>query len=210
MKRISSLLLQEPFFGRVIPVDARAMTAAQARKPLLEIKHRIGKPPLCFSLESWHTDAASNVVVGRWLSPVDDPFGHPPGSFSFGVWWKSQHLGAYRLHGPAGNLVGYRFDVCKDVRLSSCKDQGDSVEFCDLVVDFFLWPNASGELTAEQGTTFEDLDELDDFRRQGLVSAEDSRIVELCVHQATVSPHLLQRAVDEAIDMATLQLLANP
>src|SRR4051812_20773591 len=63
----------------------------------------------------------ASVVVIRYEIPGGGgaglPIAIPPGSHSFGIFWKRRTYNCYRLTGPNGAVLAYRFDAVTSVRI---------------------------------------------------------------------------------------------
>jgi predicted RNA-binding protein associated with RNAse of E/G family len=135
--------------------------------------------------------------VGRWLPSEGKNYNMPLGSFSWGVWWKEEDIGAYRLHDPHGNLISYRFDVLKDVRMIKI-DSNDLIQFSDLVVDLWLWPDEEGKVSPGD-VQVEDLEELENLKKAGSISLADSQLIDRVVKDVREQPQRFVDLVDRSI-----------
>ena len=204
------ILWKDPPFGRVFDVPKSAETIARAYKPLLERKHSLVKPSATYSIENW-SNPKSDAVVGRWMAPTENPFRMPYGSYSWGVWWPGQHLGAYRFHGSSGNLVCYRFDICSEVKRTETAES-TALEYSDLFVDIWIWPSHEGKIISPSIAssfspdviTIEDWDEFESAMSNNRLSQLDVQIVHETVRQLTLHPQEIISRVDHAIDTAIL------
>jgi hypothetical protein len=169
--------------------------------------------------------------VGRWVSSGDTEFGSPVNSYSWGVWSINgplKNIGTYRMHDMHGNLLAYRLDILKDVTIqassslsshstphstSSCHPIEDRIEFSDLVVDCWLWPEEEdGRIRIRpQDTTVDDLEELHSTREQGqgLLSAGDVALINDTLFDILEDPREVVAAVDVAIAEAKHQAAAG-
>lgn len=183
-----------------------ALKAIEARPKLIEIKHRIGKPVLKFPLENWMVD--DQVCVGRWVQTNDASYGSPVGGYSWGVWWTESlqqgkvGVGAYRIHDNFGNLIAYRLDILKNTKINK-----NTVEFTDLIMDAYLWPQEvlSNDICATVDTlevTVEDEDELEQLESCGDVSASEGAVIRSVIKDVISHPSKYRDAVDTAIDTA--------
>lgn len=169
--------------------------SVRGKGKLEEVKHRIGKSTQKFFIENWkHTD---NVCVGRYVPEEDTAYGSLKGSYSWGVWWKDADIGVYRIHDPYGNLVTYRIDILDNVILRK-EDSLDIIEFRDLIVDCWMWPDDHGNISAGN-TTIDDLDELDDARSKGLISIAECDNISSIVFDVLSDPLKHINLVDNAI-----------
>lgn len=116
------------------------------------------------------------------------------------------------MHDRHGNLLAYRLDILKDVVIrqagsssgNSIESSAESrVEFTDLVVDCWLWPDQQGQVLARD-ITVEDEEELRRLRAGGLLSHEDAALVQDTLRRVLrdPGPQLVAAAVDEAIAQA--------
>jgi len=120
------------------------------------VKRKLDGAETRFDIELWaHTD---KVVVGRWVAVPSQPtYGLSHGTYSWGVYplqaaAAGVSWGAYRLHTSDHALLGYRFDVLHNVRVTSIPGGGCEVVFDDLLLDFRVSPDGV--------VTVEDEDEL--------------------------------------------------
>ena len=110
------LTLWKMFAGklpRAETLESTLVQAVQSKTAITEQKLRVGKAPQEFTLENWlHCSSERHMLpcVGRWVNPN-------AASYSWGVWWADSDVGIYRMHDRHGNLLAYRFDVLKDVRI---------------------------------------------------------------------------------------------
>ena len=206
------------------------LKSVSSNGPLDEIKHRIGKSSQLFPLENWvHND---QMCVGRWVGQSSGIGSKTPaGAYSWGIWWKSCNLGAYRIHDPYGNLLAYRLDVLKDVRIrknvspaatpaaataglpgGTILHRGgkvDLVEFCDLVVDIWIWPDEAG-MIGDGDITVEDLDEFDEMQRKGVLSTADSLLINTAIHGVLEDPSIIVQDINATVDLAITHNAKSP
>lgn len=83
---------------------------------------------------------------------------------SEGYYWQGRNYLIYKMFRD-GELVGHRFDVCKDVTFGP-----DCVDWTDLILDFFLTP--AGELEVH------DEDEVQEAGREGRLTPGDLEVIE--------------------------------
>ena len=81
-----------------------------------------------------------------------------------GYFWQGRNYLVYKMFNQSGELVGNRFDVCRDVRFGA-----DSVDWTDLILDFFVTPQ--GELRVLDET------EVEEAVQNGVLSPEDQEII---------------------------------
>jgi hypothetical protein len=179
----------------------------QARPPLIEIKNSFNSKEKSFQLENWFH--STELCVGRWLpSSTSHSYQMPIGSYSWGVWRKDLNVGVYRIHDRYGNLIAYRVDILRDVEMrkkkafSSSSLSSDSIQFFDLVVDLWLWPNDEGKVTEKEQVAVEDLDELSELKACGLVSDGDSQLIDETLCAVRSHPQRYVDLVDESIQRA--------
>ena len=176
-------------------VSHRAESAARSRKPLVETKHRIMKSTQRFNIENWiHTP---EMCVGRFVAAEDTVYGSLKGSFSWGVWWKDENIGAYRIHDPFGNLITYRLDILRDVKMTSASDH-DIIEFSDMIVDCWIWPDSDGAID-KKDITVDDLDELKSAREAGKVRVQDYIMINNVTWDVLSHPQKYVTMIDVAI-----------
>lgn len=182
------------------------------KKSLLEIKQTFQKKKKQFQLENWFL--SNNICVGRYLANKNDNYSMKYGSYSWGVWFKHTNYGTYRIHDSYGNLLAYRFDVLKDIQIIPSNDnenhdnnhdnnihKQDIIQFFDLIVDLWVWPDENGNINPLE-TTLEDLEELSELQDKGIVNEDDSKIIEKTVSELLFDPLKYTKLVDDAIDQA--------
>lgn len=91
-------------------------------------------------------------------------FFFPAGSFTIGFFWAGRHYNLYRITGPGGAVIVYRFDVVDAVRITPTH-----VSYTDLLLD--LWVTPDGHLRVE------DEDEVKAATAAGLLSARRQQII---------------------------------
>ncbi|MBI5947820.1 MAG: DUF402 domain-containing protein [Chloroflexi bacterium] len=84
----------------------------------------------------------------------------PPGSVSYGYFWKRRPYNLYRMKRADGSLIAHRFDAVADVSLGP-----EVVSYRDLILDWWVLPG--GEIVEE------DRDELDAMVAAGSVPPGD-------------------------------------
>ncbi len=163
---------------------------------LREVKERLdGTVKARFSLEHWLTmpaageGANANMAVGRWLA-TEDAYGLKKGSYSWGVWWRDENLGIYRIHNPDHALRAYRIDVLSMQNLTD-----DQVHFRDLLLDAYVYPRDGGTCDVE----FEDEDEVAAAVAAGHMTAAQHAICETAKQLLQNSPHDIVAKTDQAI-----------
>ncbi len=182
--------------SEIIPANQVAVVQKN-RAPLNEVKLRVKKSMQQFRIENWML--SDHVCVGRWLAEDGNSFGAPGGSYSWGVWWRDQNFGAYRIHDTFGNLVAHRLDILKEVQIRDI-DGNCSVQYTDLVVDLWLWPSAAGNSNVE--VVVEDLDEFEAYRESNDISTVDTELVRATLANILSSPHSIINKIDSAIEAA--------
>ncbi len=88
----------------------------------------------------------------------------PSGATTFAVFWEGANYLTYRIMDADGHLIGYRFDVCKEVYITE-----EAVKWTDLVLD--VWVDSSNHLT------FMDEEEVIELQDKGLISQEDGETI---------------------------------
>ncbi|MGI8927063.1 MAG: hypothetical protein ACR2HN_10520 [Tepidiformaceae bacterium] len=89
------------------------------------------------------------------------PLQVPPGSISYGYFWKRRPYVIYRMKSPMGALLAHRFDAVTAVQLTP-----DSVTYRDLALDWWVLPG--GEIIEE------DREEFESLCAEGVLTAADS------------------------------------
>ena len=110
------------------------------------------------------------VAVLRFLVPPESNYvvhdaAISPGSATLAVFWEGANYLVYKMIDSSGALIGYRFDVCKDVDITL-----DKVKWTDLVLDAWVATTSS--------IVFLDEDEVVELRVSGLISDKDYKIIE--------------------------------
>ncbi|MBM2826794.1 MAG: hypothetical protein HW403_858 [Dehalococcoidia bacterium] len=80
------------------------------------------------------------------------------------VFWRDRAYLLYKMLDDGGGLIGYRFDVCRDVAI-----EGNTVAWTDLVLD--AWVDSDGILQ------FLDEGEVSVLVKQAVISEADLRII---------------------------------
>lgn len=102
-----------------------------------ETKVRLDGSEVSFDCELLALDSHLAVVLFRVKagSSFKTPVKFPPGSLSYGYFWKRRTYNAYRILGPDGTLIAHRFDAVTDVAISR-----EEVRYRDLVLDWWVLP----------------------------------------------------------------------
>ncbi len=102
-----------------------------------ETKVRLDGTEVSFECELLALDSHRAVVLFRVPggSSFNTPVRFPPGSLSYGYFWKRRGYNAYRILGPDGALIAHRFDAVTEVSLSR-----DEIRYRDLVLDWWVLP----------------------------------------------------------------------
>tara|TARA_B100001123_G_scaffold422145_1_gene530657 strand:+ start:1501 stop:2031 length:531 start_codon:yes stop_codon:yes gene_type:complete len=108
--------------------------------------------------------ASSSLVVVSYVmrqggSVFGTPIDIPPGSVSYGYFWRFRPYTVYRMR-ESDRIVAHRFDAVAGVRL-----RPGEVSYRDLALDWWLTPE--GDLIEE------DRDEFEAFRDKGTFSPSD-------------------------------------
>lgn len=112
--------------------------------------------------------AERGLLVVRFEHPAEGGaggFSFPPGSVTFGFFWRRRHYSLYRIVRPDGSLIAHRFDVIDEVRLEPAQ-----VEYLDLLLD--VWVSPEGRVAVE------DEGEVALFARRGLLRPGQVRLIE--------------------------------
>lgn len=108
--------------------------------------------------------AVVRFVMAKGGEIFGTPIHVPPGSVSYGWFWRRRPYNLYRMHTLDGALIAHRFDAVADVALSD-----GVVEYRDLALDWWIAPD---------GTIIEeDRDEFDELVLAGRVSDRDAAAV---------------------------------
>ncbi len=108
--------------------------------------------------------ASSSLVVVSYVmrqggAVFGTPIDIPPGSVSYGYFWRARPYTVYRMR-DGDRIIAHRFDAVTGVRLRE-----GQVSYRDLALDWWLTPE--GELIEE------DRDEFEELCRDGAFSAAD-------------------------------------
>jgi hypothetical protein len=185
-------------------------TASNALSPILsynikenltEIKHRVGKSSQTFQLENWHH--TPELCVGRWVAKKASlQYKTPIGAYTWGVWWKDQDIGAYRIHDPLHNIIAYRLDIIKDVKIIK-QNNNDIIEFLDMIIDIWLWPDNNGKISNScYDITIEDLNEMKELYQKNSLRSDEVSQIENMMKYVILHPDKIVNNIDQAIDSA--------
>jgi hypothetical protein len=102
-----------------------------------EVKVRLDGSEVAFDCELLGLSPNVAVVLFRIPggSSFHTPVHFPPGSLSYGYFWKRRPYNAYRIIGPDGSVIAHRFDAVTDVSLSP-----GEIRYRDLVLDWWILP----------------------------------------------------------------------
>ncbi|MCX6023193.1 MAG: DUF402 domain-containing protein [Chloroflexi bacterium] len=132
-----------------------------------EIKQRLdGSRQVFYCDVVW---LGGDAAVLKFVATMDystNPSADLPHKFTEGYFWQGRPYLMYKMFGDVDQLIGYRFDVCTDVRITS-----DAVRWTDLLLDFWVDP----ELTSSR---FMDEDELATATARGLLTPEHLAVVD--------------------------------
>ena len=170
----------------------RRASSSTTRPVLEELKVKLDGTEHRFALELWLW-APSDVVVGKWTAPGANAYGIPAKSTSWGVWPLGTHQswGAYRIHGPDGVVLKYRFDALENAR--AIDGEPRCVAFDDLLLDITV---ASGEVIVE------DEDEVEAASVSGALRPEQLRSVRAFQAAFIANPTAFLSEVDAHITAA--------
>ena len=170
-----------------------ALPLAPQRR-IMEVKEKLDGTVLRFDLECWLQ--TPDLMVGRWVAEAGNPVGAPPGTTSWGVWWRSRPCGAYRLHEPDGALRAYRLDALERVRIGV-----DEVRYRDLLLD--AWIDRDGVARVE------DEEEVAAAVAAGTMTSHQHRRVR-CMREIILRrPEAIVARVDEAVEAAIAAVRAG-
>jgi hypothetical protein len=105
--------------------------------------------------------------VGRRHKPLTDgPLYLPAGEFvTLAFFWEGRHYLIYKLLSPSGKLLGHRFDICEDVRITQA-----TIHWKDLVLDLWVDPFEQIHVLDE--------DEVEEHKARGLLSPQQLNIIQ--------------------------------
>ncbi len=137
----------------------------QPARAVLETKHTLDGRAQTFSCSAVLLSERLAVVRFEHSGAREvGGFRIPAGSHTLGFFWRWRPYNCYRMAGPDGRVIAYRFDVVDRVRISA-----DHVSYHDLLLD--IWVSPAGE------TSVEDEDEVEAATAAGLLSrAQRERI----------------------------------
>lgn len=110
---------------------------------ILETKRTLDGRIQTFECAALHLTRSLAIV--RFDHPAERRAGRfhfPAGSHTLGYFWTRRNYNCYRIVGPSGVVIAYRFDVVDQVRI-----RPGHVEYRDLLLD--LWLSPDGEITIE-------------------------------------------------------------
>jgi len=109
-------------------------------------------------------------LMAKGGSIYGTPIEVPPGSVSYGFFWRRRPYNLYRMRDPAGAIIAHRFDAVADVRF------GDSfVSYRDLILDWWITPD---DVLIE-----EDRDEYEAAIAAGAMSSADAEAANTAAQQ---------------------------
>lgn len=127
---------------------------------ITEIKRHLDGRMQQFVCELLHQDREVTIIRFQARgTPYAQRIHHSDGFF-----WSGRNYLMYQLFGHESQVVGYRFDVCKDVRFSS-----GSVEFTDLLLDVVM--------DVHGGVEVQDDDEVDAAHAAGQLTPTDLAVI---------------------------------
>jgi hypothetical protein len=116
-----------------------------ARAPVVEIKHLLAGGEKRFDCQRLAGDGRHEVVL--WIAPAAmhvHGVDLPAGTISFGHFWADRHYNAYHWVDPAGETLGYYFNLCDRTRVEAGR-----IEWRDLILDVLALPGAPARLLDE-------------------------------------------------------------
>ncbi|HLC30170.1 MAG TPA: DUF402 domain-containing protein [Dehalococcoidia bacterium] len=125
-----------------------------------ENKHRLNGHRQTFFCDLLYRDGEAMILR---FQTTADPYATVAHTTE-GYFWQDRNYLVYKMFNQFGELVGHRFDVCRDVRFGP-----DSVDWTDLILDFFVNPN--GELRVLDET------EVEEAVQNGGLSPADQDII---------------------------------
>ncbi len=132
-----------------------------------EIKQRLDGSRQVFYCDVVWLDGDAAVL--KFVATMDystDPSADLPHKYTEGYFWQDRPYLMYKMFGDGDHLIGYRFDVCTDVRIAP-----DAVRWTDLLLDFWVDPL----LTAGK---FMDEDEVAVAKSRGLLTPEHLAVID--------------------------------
>ena len=105
------------------------------------------------------------ALFRHWRGRSAGGFRLPRGSRTYGFFWKRRPYSLYRMTGPNGRLIAYRFDVVDDIRISEAE-----VSYLDLLLDIWVAPDGRVQV--------EDEDDVAAWAGAGLLSKVQRRRIE--------------------------------
>jgi hypothetical protein len=127
------------------------------------------------SIREYHcrlAHATAALVIVRFEMPDGGkqfamPLQLPPGSWSFGYFWRRRPFNLYRMRGPGGVVLGHRFDAVRDVRFAP-----GEVTYRDLALDW--WVLGDETLVEEDREEFEQLVASGTFSESDVAAANEA------------------------------------
>lgn len=134
---------------------------------MTEIKHNLNKPDQTFHCQLVRHEgdrAVLSYVSDRAYTVRAIGVVFVPGTLTVAYYQEGLPYIVWKLIGPDGRLVGYYVHLCDRVRI-----RPDAVEYRDLLLDIWFFPDGSSRLMDE--------DELTDGVARGLIDAETAATV---------------------------------
>ena len=153
--------------GRLLRDDGRvtldlAPSTAPRGTPWVERKRKPDGSERRYTCDLQYASPALVVVsyvMRRGGAVFGTPIDIPPGSVSYGYFWRARPYTVYRLR-DGDRIIAHRFDAVAGVRIG----EGE-VAYRDLALDWWLTP--------EDALIEEDRDEFDELRADGAFSPAD-------------------------------------
>lgn len=139
-----------------------------------EIKHHLDGRIERFTCDVAQLQPAKHAIlryVGHRDKPLrDGPLYLPAGEIStLAFFWEDRNFLVYKLMSPDGVLLGHRFDICEDVRITP-----EKIQFVDLLLD--LWVDPSGQIHVL------DDNEVEEYRSLGMLTPSQLKIIHEAKH----------------------------
>lgn len=136
-----------------------------AMQTIIETKRHLDGREETFACDALAVSPRLALVIFHHRAARDvGGFHFPAGSRTFGFFWPGRHYNLYRITGPDGSPIAYRFDVVDHVRV-----RDGHVTFTDLLLDLWLPPGGPPRVEDEDEVEAATAAGLLDARRLGLI-----------------------------------------
>jgi len=120
---------------------------AAALPPILEIKRTLDGREKRFDCRLLARAADDRHAAVLWVAPAPmhvHGVDLPTGTISVGHFWSDRHYNVYHWLDPAGQTLGYYFNICDQTRITA-----DVIDWRDLIIDVLALPEGRLDLLDE-------------------------------------------------------------